>query len=271
MSDEDTPGPEDSDGSDPPPASDPDALPPRGQRGGTRKPPSEPFYSALWVAYRDGLRGKNALKKKFHCGWWVINEAIENGWPSLGWPSLRSRYELYEKQTAAERRKALAQDSGVAIARADAKAAQASGQIDQQTWSAFKPRATKAVLEGYEALEQLAAKLREASKAASFVNYRTIRTRDAQSGRVIYTEQAFVDGLRVAQAVRLWAGAAKEAGTLMSFLVGGPSERTEVMPALTPEQVAEIREGRLPEGVTVEQVAQAVLALGQVAVGGGSG
>jgi hypothetical protein len=60
--------------------------------------------------------------------------------------------------------------------------------------------------------------------------------------------------------MRVFASAFKETGSLMSFLMGGPSGRVELtMPELTPDQMAQLRRGEVPEGVSLEQVAAAFL------------
>ncbi len=223
------------------------------------RPPREELYQAMWIAYRDGMREKMRLKRQFKVAWRLVDKAVETGWPELGWASLRSRLELWERQREAAKAKELAE--------ADRRAAEKKGKDEAHEWRTFRPRAVKILVEGQEVLETLGAKLREAAKVASFIRYRRVRVIEPATGKMVTTDQAYVDGLAVTRAITLWASAAKETGTLMSFLTGGPSARIE-LPNLTPEQLEELRAGRLPEGISLEQVAQAVLAIG--AAGGAS-
>ncbi len=213
-------------------------------------PPREELYQALWLSYRDGVREKRALMRAHSVGWALAHTAVELGWPEEGWPSLRQRAELWDRQREAARVQAIAQ--------ADARAAEEAGRAQALSWHAFRPRAAALAVQGQALLEQLSAKLGEAAKAATFVKYRHVQELDPSTGRMVRVSRPYVDGVAVAYAARLWAAAFKETGHLMAFLTGQAPDVP--VPELTSDQVEQIRKGQLPPGLTLEMVAAAVAA-----------
>lgn len=237
----------------------------RGAPEGKRAPaPKESKYQALWVSYRDGVREKRALMRLHRMAWATVHTAVEYGWPEQGWTSLKDRAALWDRQALAAKQ--------TEIAALDRAAAEAKGKRDAMRWDAYRPRAVELATKGHEVLEALQGKLAEAVKAATFVKYRMIRTVDPLTKKVVIEQKPYVDGVAVAQAVRLWSAAQRENGNVLAFLTGGPAGLpgdVPEAPELTTEQVAELNQGRLPEGVTLEMVAAAVMAQGKTGAGGG--
>jgi hypothetical protein len=215
-------------------------------------PPREEIYMSMWASYRDGVREKRALMRGHNLGWPLVHTAIEHGWPEKGWASLRSRAELWDRQREAAK--------ATELAKVDRKEAEAKGKAEALDWVRFKPRALRLANEGQDILEGLAAKLKDAMKAATFVRYRRVRELDV-NGRAVFVDRPYVDGPAVFQAARLWASAFRETGGLIAMLTGGGGalRGQRAFPDLTEDQVLALERGDMPEGLTVEQVAEMVL------------
>jgi hypothetical protein len=214
-------------------------------------PPREAVYQALWVSYRDGVREKRALIRLHRLSWAVVNHAVELGWPEAGFPALAERAALWDRQTLAAKQTELAV--------LDRAAAEAKGRKQAARWDTFQPKALALAEEGHDILSSLALKLREAAGAMTFTRYRRVRKVDPATGQVVVTDQVYVDGMAMAHATKLFTAAARENANLVAFLAGGPLQDPKV-PELTDEQLAVLEQGRLPDGMTLEQVAAAVMA-----------
>ena len=160
-----------------------------------------------------------------------------------------------------ERQKTSAKASEIATA--DREAAMRLGQSQGAAWREFLPKGYAATLDCMVTLGQLGQKLRRAMEAASFIRYRTVKKLDANN-RLVSVHEAYVSGAEVAKACAIWSQAIRENAQTMALLTGGA--RVHIPDAdvvdLTEEQIAKLEQGELPEGVTPEQVARAVLAIG---------
>lgn len=235
----------------------PDDAPRPPWRGWTEAP-TEEVYNLLWTSYRDGITGLRVLGKRTGAGQRTIQTAIDRGWPEKGWPSLRERMKLYERQRDASRQRELA---------AEKAKAEAEGINEAQAWQAFTKRSQALVSQAEDVLGEMGKKLKQAVQLATFIRYRRVRRQD-EHGKVVLVDEAYVDGLALAKAVSLWTGSMKEMPSVMKVLLGPAAlEAVPEMPAITDEQLAEMQQGRMPVGWTEQKVAMALMAAAKAAGG----
>lgn len=220
--------------------------------------PTETTYQLLWETYRDGIRGPSELARACNCAHRVAVTAINHGWPEKSWAALKDRLVFYIQQRRAAKTRE--------IAEGDRAAAEQAGQTQATAWRTFLPKAFANTVACMETMGALGEKLKRAIELSSFIRYRTIRKR-GDDGKVVAISEAYVDGVSVAKACAIWAQAIRENTATMALLTGGRALGDEEAPTFTPEQVEMLERGELPPGVSAEQVARSVLAMGAAVAG----
>lgn len=123
-----------------------------------------------------------------------------------------------------------------------------------------------------QALTALGQKIKEAAAAANFVRYREVPDLDDagaqrrdKNGRPQTVLAPYVDGVAVANAMRSWVSASKDQVMVSRLLFGTleppPREPGELgaLPPVTAEQLERLRAGEIPEELSEEQLASALL------------
>jgi hypothetical protein len=221
----------------------------------------------MWSCYRDGMRTARALQRRCSVGFRTAVTAIERGWPERGWAALVDRLKFWEKQREAARQRQVA---------ADAVAASDAGKTEAAKWREFQEMWLPHCRQAAGILGEMGKKLAGAVSAATFVRYRRVRKIIMVKGadgverpQQFYEDQPFIDALAHTKAVQLWCTSMRDVPQVARFLLGPAIDKPEPsVPEFTPEQLAELGQGRLPAGVTEEMVGLALLHGSKVGGGG---
>jgi hypothetical protein len=208
-------------------------------------------YEAAWLLYRDGARTVKMLQAVAHMSHRVAKAAIHTGFPHLGYPSLTSRAELWDKAKNAERAKVGAQREHEELK------AQVVAEIEN--WKAFKQSAMRLVGGTAYVLDRILSLLKEVvglMDARAFTRTRLVKRLNEKTGLVVEVHERYVDAQLVMQFMRAFVSMRAEEASAVSFVLGGPNARIDntgtAAPTreLTEEEVQGIiATGDLPAGV----------------------
>jgi hypothetical protein len=231
--------------------------------------PDPKAYEQWWAAYRDGCRSPDVLRRIVKVSIHTIRHAIRHGWPGANLPALAARAELFDRQKTAAIQQAVKskeQQAVVAIAEVVSGSAVA-GSYDAMQRETFANLATM-----NRALAALAAKISEAAVKANFVRYREVPElgtdglpKVGEDGKPIMVLRAEVDGPAVSATARMWALAQKDTAAVAKVLFGSLDDRESErgaladLPPMSADQLAKIRQGEIPDDLTDEQLAAALI------------
>lgn len=224
-------------------------IPPGG--GWIETPPTDETYGAMWACYRDGVRSlKEICKRAKVCRRTAIT-AIRRGWPAAGLPALSERIKLWEKQRDASRQQQLA---------ADRVAAEAVGKTEAQRWKQMVDILWPIVINVATTLGKLEKRARDSVEMATLIRYRTVRKEHPKTGKVRKVSEAYISASEHARVMQVLTGALKELPNVSKIVLGPAAQIPEPeVPKFTQEQLDQLANGVMPEGVTEELLGLALL------------
>lgn len=165
-------------------------------------------YSAMWEAYRDGIRAKAELARRFGFGWPTIQRIVDKGLPRAGWPPLKERLKAWElEQERISRDKALQRD-----------------REEQERFQKLRNDHLNLSSGAKLILGQL---IRNVGSVAARSTFTRRRRATGPDGKVFWEE--YVSASEVVDALRTIAGTLKDIGSNDALWIGTPEERKELM------------------------------------------